>query len=128
MTTTKFETATRDVEPDAWEHTQLADPEPAGDSLIQAPVAPQCHQEIPIDTAPEGAFSGDDGPVSEQGPVGEFVAYHVGDLATDCEVGDSARDVRACQMVAMGLFQDREAHLVQRRFGPHRYVYYAVKR
>ena len=37
MTTTKFETATRDVEPDAWEHTQLADPEPAGDSLIQAP-------------------------------------------------------------------------------------------
>ena len=59
---------------------------------------------------------------------GEFVAYHVGDLASDCEVGDGARDIRACKAVAMGLFEDRDAHLVQRRFGPHRYVYYAVKR
>lgn len=59
---------------------------------------------------------------------GEFIAYHVGDLACDCEVGDGARDIRACKAIALGLFQDREAHLVQRRFGPHRYVYYAVKR
>ena len=59
---------------------------------------------------------------------GDFVAYHVGDLAIDRGAGDRGRAVRACQAVAMGLFGDREAHLVQRRLGPHRYVYYAVKR
>ncbi len=76
----------------------------------------------------------DQGPLGEfleqfdSAEAGEFVAYHIGDLATDSQVGETIREVRACQVVAMGLFQDREAHLVQRRFGPHRYVYYAVKR
>ncbi len=59
---------------------------------------------------------------------GAFIAYHVGDLAIDRELGEAALAIRACQIVAMGLFCDREAHLLQRRFGPHRYVYYAVKR
>lgn len=103
---------------------------------------PPDHREDPSTTGSGGsaAAASPVAGVDDGGPIGrfldrfdgagrgDFVAYHVGDLAIDRGAGDRGRAVRACQAVAMGLFGDREAHLVQRRLGPHRYVYYAVKR
>ena len=96
---------------------------------------PPDHREDPSTAEPEPVAGVDDGGAIgrfldrfDGAGRGDFVAYHEGDLAIDRGAGDRGRAVRACQAVAMGLFGDREAHLVQRRLGPHRYVYYAVKR